>query len=208
MSLYPSRGLELHGLEIKVSRNDWLRELKDPSKAEEIARHCDRWWLVVGDAAIVQPGELPPTWGLLVPRGKALVVKTEAPPLTDGPGPLTRPFLAAILRNLAEGQADAVPRSSIEAEVRKARAEGIETGQERERSAFEELRARIARFEEASGIEIDRWSAGRVGEAVKFLLNSDVEQRRRQLESLRDQARRIADDIERRLTETDGERDG
>ena len=27
LSLWPSRGIELHGFEVKVSRSDWLREL-------------------------------------------------------------------------------------------------------------------------------------------------------------------------------------
>ena len=49
-------------------RSDWLRELRDPAKAEEFRRYCDRWWLVVSDCAIVKPGELPTGWGLLARR--------------------------------------------------------------------------------------------------------------------------------------------
>ena len=44
--VWPSRGLYLHGFEIKVHRNDWLRELKNPAKAEEIAGYCHFWWVV------------------------------------------------------------------------------------------------------------------------------------------------------------------
>ena len=32
MSLWPSRGLELHGVEIKISRADWKREAFDPQR--------------------------------------------------------------------------------------------------------------------------------------------------------------------------------
>src|ERR1700693_1206177 len=32
MDLWPSRGLELHGIEIKVSKQDLKRELADPAK--------------------------------------------------------------------------------------------------------------------------------------------------------------------------------
>ena len=74
MSLWPSRGLDLQGFEIKASRSDWLRELKDPAKAEAVCKFCDFWWLAVGDAGIVLDGELPVSWGLLVPRGDKLVV--------------------------------------------------------------------------------------------------------------------------------------
>ena len=79
MNLYPSRGLEIIGFEIKASRADWLRELKNPDKAEEIGKFCDRWYVVVGDKVIVKPGELPAGWGLIVPRGNGLIVSTEAP---------------------------------------------------------------------------------------------------------------------------------
>ena len=46
MSLYPSRGLEIHGFEVKISKSDWKREAADPEKAETIAAYCDRWWVV------------------------------------------------------------------------------------------------------------------------------------------------------------------
>ena len=104
MSLWPSRGLELHGFEVKVSRADWVKELENPAKAESICRFCDRWWLTVGDAEIVWAGELPPTWGLLVPKGDKLVAKVEAPKLEAMPG--DRLFLAALLRKTVEVSAD------------------------------------------------------------------------------------------------------
>lgn len=72
------RGPYLHGHEVKVSRSDWLSELKDPEKAESFARYCDFWWLVVADKAMVKPGELPDGWGLLAPHGRSLRVITAA----------------------------------------------------------------------------------------------------------------------------------
>lgn len=65
LDLWPSKGLELHGFEVKVSRSDWLRELAKPDKHVPVARFCDRWWLVVPDRTIVHSGELPKTWGLI-----------------------------------------------------------------------------------------------------------------------------------------------
>ncbi|RLP72315.1 hypothetical protein D9V32_15590 [Mycetocola tolaasinivorans] len=59
-------GAQLHGHEVKVSRSDWLTELRDPSKADAFRVYCDFWWLVVSDPAIVKPGELPEGWGLMV----------------------------------------------------------------------------------------------------------------------------------------------
>lgn len=74
-----NRGPKLHGHEVKVSRSDWLTELRDPEKAEAFRRYCDFWWLVVSDKDIVKPGELPDGWGLMVAFGtKTVRVVTPA----------------------------------------------------------------------------------------------------------------------------------
>ena len=82
--------LALHGHEVKVSRSDWLTELRNPAKAHAIKRYMHHWWLVVPDAAIVKPGELPDGWGLLVPgpNGK-LRARTTAPRLMPEAPPLS-----------------------------------------------------------------------------------------------------------------------
>lgn len=84
----------IHGHEVKVSRSDWLSELRDPTKSERIKRFCDFWWLVVPDASIVKPGELPEGWGLMVQSGRVLRAKKRAPKLT--PEPLTLDFVAGL----------------------------------------------------------------------------------------------------------------
>lgn len=61
----------LHGHEVKVSRSDWLHELREPEKAEAFARYCDFWWLVVSDKSIVRD-DLPEGWGLMVASGDTL----------------------------------------------------------------------------------------------------------------------------------------
>lgn len=71
-------GPKLHGHEVKVSRSDWLTELRDPEKAESFARYCDFWWLVVSDRDIVKPEELPEGWGLMVAAGRTVRVQVQA----------------------------------------------------------------------------------------------------------------------------------
>ncbi len=119
MSTWEGRGLELHGFELKASRGDWIRERDNPRKAETISMYCDRWWLVAADDDLVLDGELPPSWGLLVLRGKSLVTKTPAP--TREATPVNRAFLAAMLRRATEMQATLIhPKDiadRIEAEV-------------------------------------------------------------------------------------------
>lgn len=95
MNMYPSRGLALHGFEVKVSRGDWQRELKKPEKAEAISRYCDFWWLVTLPD-IVKDGELPLGWGHLELHGQILRVKVRAKERDTVP--LDRNFMAAMLR--------------------------------------------------------------------------------------------------------------
>lgn len=92
--------LAFHGHEVKVSRSDWLSELKDPSKAEAFKKYMHHWWLVVPDASIVKHGELPDDWGLLVMGKKGLRAKVRAPRLSPEPVPadLTISLMAAAAR--------------------------------------------------------------------------------------------------------------
>lgn len=69
----------LIGHEVKVARSDWLRELRDLSKAEEWSRYCHQWYIAAGDNAIVRPEELPQEWGLMVQGENGLRVRKKAP---------------------------------------------------------------------------------------------------------------------------------
>lgn len=159
MSLWPSRGLDVYGVEIKVSRSDWLSELANPEKADEIARYCDGWYVAVARREIVGDTELPKTWGLIAcDGGKAKIVKA-APTLT--PKPLDRGFVAAMLRRAAEFH---VPEKWLEEErnrIYENAAESVrrlcdnETGREKARA--EKAEAAIAAFETATGVKIDGW---------------------------------------------------
>lgn len=102
MDLWPSKGLALHGHEVKVSRSDWLAELKHPEKAAEFTPYMDYWWLVVADRRIVRDGELPAGWGLLAPRGDRLVAVVPAVRQRNT-SPLTRSRMAAFIRAIAKG---------------------------------------------------------------------------------------------------------
>jgi hypothetical protein len=176
--LWPSRGLEIHGFEVKSYRGDWLRELKQPDKAESFYRFVDRWWIVAGDKDIVKVEELPKTWGLLIPNGKALKTVVEAP--LKKASPVSRLFMMAIIRRVCEAY---VPKASFDARVEEKVAEKIEAA--RENAAFglkhtqEELAVlyeRLKVFEEKSGVKIDRWTnAETIGSAVKIVLDHGPE---------------------------------
>lgn len=100
VDLWPSSGHLVHGFEVKVSRSDWLTELKDPEKAEAFRPYCDHWWLAVPDAAIVRD-DLPVGWGLLAlaPNG-SLRVRHRADKIDRQPMPFE--MTAAWLRAVAK----------------------------------------------------------------------------------------------------------
>jgi hypothetical protein len=93
---WPSSGYEIAGFEVKVSRSDWLNELKDPNKAEHIKKYCHRWWLVIADMDMVKPGELPDGWGMKAVTNGYLKTIFEAPLLT--PEPPDVGFITALMR--------------------------------------------------------------------------------------------------------------
>jgi len=170
MSLFPSRGLTMHGFEVKVSRSDWKRELDNPRKAEEgNFRYCDHWWIVT-TPNIVQPGELPKTWGHLelqttgdIERGFTSKLKLKVPaPVLDAEQ-MSRNFIAALLRradeaNKAEIRYEVMEQTSVlrkqlddvqrdnEAAIR----EAVDTRTERHRELVETVR----QFEQVSGIKL------------------------------------------------------
>jgi len=88
---WQSGHLAIHGVEVKVSRSDWLRELKDPMKSEPFLCWTTHFWLAAASRAIVRPGELPEGWGLLVPQEHRLdgrkLVAAVTPPRRDVPPP-------------------------------------------------------------------------------------------------------------------------
>lgn len=68
LQMYRSRGIHLHGFEVKVDRRDWLRELKDAAKADELAQFC-LYWTVVAPPGVIDVTEVPEPWGYSERRG-------------------------------------------------------------------------------------------------------------------------------------------
>jgi hypothetical protein len=97
MHLWPSRGLEMVGFELKVSRSDWLHELKDPNKCTSLKQFCDRWYLVVYDLKVIKyANELPDGWGLMFLENGEIHTMIEAPKLE--PVPIDKLFTASLMR--------------------------------------------------------------------------------------------------------------
>lgn len=96
LGAWHSSGNLLEGFEVKVSRADWLNEVKNPTKCLPSKQYCHKWWLVIADASMVKDGELPEDWGMMsVEKGVLKIIK-KAPILE--PVPLAMDFVASLLR--------------------------------------------------------------------------------------------------------------
>lgn len=174
ISLYRSRGKALWGFEMKVSRTDWLKELKQPEKAESIMQYCDYWGLVVPDKNIVKPGELPPTWGMYVAQKNRLKCVTPCPKLE--PRPLSMKMFTALAYAISQRQAKA-----DEVALRKARDDGYKQGSQRADGAYyekqyTELHERVTAFEKAAGLNIQYgWQKPeKIGGVVKAIIDGQA----------------------------------
>jgi len=159
--MYRSAGRAIHGFEMKVSRQDWLKELKQPEKSESLLRFCDTWSLIASTESIVHDGELPPLWGFGIPhrarsnaswRIKWLVKPPELKPM-----PYDIVFLTALIAS-AQAQPGIDARKLID--------ESYKQGQAYSRSIIANRETKITRLEKiietfshASGVQLSSWMA-------------------------------------------------
>lgn len=206
VSLWPSRGLEIIGHELKASRSDWLREYKNPKKNSAFIKYCHRWYLVVSGEGIVEPGELPANWGLLMLRGGVLRELTGAPTLE--PTPLDLPFFCALVRRATGGM---VTTEEANAKAEGRYQAGFEDGQKSltapqageaatYREAYDKMIKHVRAFEEASGLDFSHAMAtpGLIGAMAKILhdhreYDSWVEHARKRLDAAQAEADAYAD---------------
>ena len=163
MNTYPSRGLNLVGIEIKVSRSDFLSELKKPEKAEAFYKYCDRWWLITGPNVVNDTSEIPENWGWMIAQKSGLRIRKEAPRNKDVT-PMPRTFLAAMMRRagqLDDANLETKIRERTEALTKTHNAE-MERAVTRAASgkstqASEAIRA-VNKFYKILGIPLPRWN--------------------------------------------------
>lgn len=187
-NMYGSTGYEVIGFEIKVSRSDFLSELKDMSKSNELMSYCDKWFLVVSDAEIVKDGELPKNWGLLVLKDGKLVQKVRAIATKTEPMPMH--FIASVLRRSSDAveqiRSTYIKREDVAAEIETARKRGYEDAQgynaKQIEKSLKELRDLVNEFEEASGIKLESWRGKSYAKTLGMYVKYAMELNERTLE--------------------------
>jgi len=155
VNLYPSRGLAIHGIELKSYRGDWLNELKNPSKQENHFQYCDYFWLLTEDEKIAKLEEIPVSWGWLCIRGDRIFTKKQAPQLKK-PKPVTRSFMCAMLKRAASKDGY-ILRESIKDKIDDAYKRGEDASfreMKKLKDRLIEIEKNIDEFEKASGVSL------------------------------------------------------
>jgi len=116
---WPSRGLYLHAIEIKVSRGDLRRELRDPEKADVFYAHCDAFY-IAAPKGLVKEEELPKSWGLYEVDEKGLVrcaASASVNRTDEERARVSRSFLASLVRSIVETQSGEVQLAKVRDEA-------------------------------------------------------------------------------------------
>lgn len=150
---YPSKGFEIRGFEIKVSKSDLKAELENGIKSDEIARFCDYWFLVV-PKGLADGFTLPPTWGVIeyCDGGLRQKVKAERLPRIEP----TIGFLCAMLRGRERVVLASAHKLTAEREEQ-IRQNALWSVKDSARE-LANLRERLKEVKDATGISLESWT--------------------------------------------------
>lgn len=170
---WASLGRSLEGFELKVSRSDWLRELKNVNKADPFVALCDRFWLVTSDSSVAKLDEIPACWGWMAATRNGLRIQRPASKLPGCGDAFPRSFVIGVMRRLQDDLlASPDVRAHIETKVKDATnnfEQRIKWAADRASGDLKRNQEAIREFEEASGIEFSAYGMGSIGHIVKQL---------------------------------------
>lgn len=224
IGLWQSRGAgRIDVCELKTSRGDWLKELREPKKAEAWWPYCHRFWLVVPHEGIVKDGELPDGWGLMMPssRGRRFRVLVKAKDRAPEDFKLTIPLLVTLLKNTETTRTNALQqlrtdmsRQAYQREQELTRAREARSLNPRTQKRLELL----SLVESALGCQLDnetwtdRLSAPDAAAVLRNFVagqkalaesRKEMERRIREFERIKESAVRATADLRAALTTTD-----
>lgn len=155
VNAYPSRGFEVRGFEIKVSRADLKSELENGAKAEAVAKYCSYWFLVV-PKGLTKDMMIPEPWGIIEYSDGKLRQKK---PAKFRERLLDHGFMIAFIRGVqrAEGARIAAERNKLKAEAAKM----LDSNVRWQLNEFEELKEQLDIIYKKTGIHLTRWGLDR-----------------------------------------------
>ena len=204
VSVWPSRGIYLEGVEIKVSRSDWLKELRNPQKADAFFDYC-RHWFIAAPKGVVEKSEVPATWGFIELTTKRHRV-VKQPEENSNPKPLDLLLFASLIRHLKKtcGYSEKDVQDRVREVTKEAQEAIIEAGNSLHAARrLKKLEREVAEFEKQTGISIRAtWDHGNVRKLVDLLqhvskksLIRRIEQSAMTYESLAAQLRDVIQDL-------------
>jgi mRNA-degrading endonuclease toxin of MazEF toxin-antitoxin module len=170
VNLWQSRH-QVIGYEIKASRADLQRELKDPAKAARFARYCHQWRLVVWDRTWLLDGglvrrDIPGTWGLYAYDAEAGGLKVVRPAVKLQPDEWPRHFTLGLLRRAIEtGAGTAVLLRAVEQASERGAAHGKQVEAARIRQLLAPLDSAVR---ESMGL---RWGRPTIEDIIAFAVS-------------------------------------
>lgn len=221
IGMWKRSGYLIHGFEVKVSRGDWLRELKDTSKADPFMSQVDRWWLVTGDIDIAKPLEIPEYWGWMNASKTGLRVQRPPKALNAEPQPETmrRAWAYALIQRAEKRSDEQLERHRQEIEKQVTTRLELDyslRSKDHWQRNFEKLQAEVTAFEAASGMPINSWklgSAGNVGKLAKLIRDwnfagyknvaTTLKRHIEDLQSLQDRTKAVIDGLDSPMGEPD-----
>lgn len=181
ISMWQKSNYVIHGAEIKVSRGDWLRELKQTSKSDPFLPHVDRWWLITGNVTVAKPEEIPDYWGWMNATATGLRIMRPARAIesTENKVFMNRDWAYGLIQRAHRASGEELSRQvakgiEVQLKVETARLEREYAGRNRDyfKSEYESLKAKVDAAQAASGLELDSWRFGNpttVGQLAKAL---------------------------------------
>lgn len=219
VGLWGSTGRLVHGFEIKISRSDWLRELKQVDKADPFIERCDRWWLVTADDKLAKLDEIPALWGWMTYTKSGLRIQKKAAELPQPEHTMHKLFALGLLRAAYERSAGDIMQNPLVVREIELIREGhrryvddeIKRGLMSTHRDLAEYKTQAEKFEAASGMKLTDWKLGNVGKlahAIADLHRSGYDSMRHSLENQARKLRECSEHIEgalRTLPQTEGE---
>ncbi len=196
---WPSGGLKLHGLEIKVSKQDLRRELQNTQKSADWSDHLDQF-SIVAPRGLVDLELLPSKWGLFIPDGEGLRARRKPLMLhAEKRVDMNRSIAAAFVRALVDRS---LSNEASAAEFTRGYERGKDEGERRMKGSqrrLGELEQAITEFEQASGVQISTWQSDQIGEAVKMVMDGGMKRRisyAPNIRTLGEQLLKLADELD------------
>ncbi|GAA1110595.1 hypothetical protein [Streptomyces javensis] len=178
-------GGEIDVCEVKTQRTDWLRELRDPGKAEAWWPYSSRFWLVVPNTDVAHPDEIPMGWGLMVPKARGRRFQVLVEPTRRTPD-LTTGLLVTLITNTETVRVNALrrQRDELAAQHRQEMERLREQGGAGQDWRVEEKLTLLKRLEKALGGRLGANGWGRLvgtdeaAEALAAFVQPHIEQQR------------------------------